>query len=72
LYGEKFTLLRDFAAGFASVFPPIATVDSDFSVFKWEENKFRSALTDISLEGILHYRQYEALRHKTEYSRLAI
>jgi hypothetical protein len=73
LLGEKFTLLIDFAGGLASVFSRSATVES-FSLPKLEKNKFRSALlADISLGGILHYRQYEGvLNQKTEYSRMAI
>jgi hypothetical protein len=31
--GEKFTLLRDFAGGLATVFPSTAAVESDFSLF---------------------------------------
>jgi hypothetical protein len=59
--GEKFTLLRDFAGGFATVFPSSTTVDSDFSLCNWEKNKVRSALIELPLEGILQYKQYEAV-----------
>jgi hypothetical protein len=65
LLGEKFTLLRDFAGGLATVFPSTAAVESDFSLIKWEKNELRSALTEFSLEGILHCKQYKAvLKHK--------
>jgi hypothetical protein len=67
LLGDRFTPLRDFAGGLATVLPSAATVESDFSLMKWEKNKFRSVQTDLSLEGILHYKQYEAiLKHKSE------
>jgi hypothetical protein len=67
LMGEKFTPLRDFAGGLVTVSPSSAAVESDFSLLKWEKNKFRSAQTDFSLKGILHYKQYEAiLKHKSE------
>jgi hypothetical protein len=33
-------------------------VESDFSVVKYEKNKNRMTLTDASLEGILHAKQY--------------
>jgi hypothetical protein len=67
LLGEKFTLLRDFAGGLATVSPSTATVESDFSLMKWEKNKFRSILSDFSFDGILHYKQYEATqKHKSE------
>jgi hypothetical protein len=71
MLGEKFTPLRDFAGGLATVSPSTATVESDFSLIKWEKNKFRSAPTDFSLEGILHYKQYEAIQSIIQ-SRLAI
>jgi hypothetical protein len=67
LLGERFTPLRDFAGGLATVSPSTATVESDFSLTKWEKNKFRISQTDFSLVGILHYKQYEAiLKHKSE------
>jgi hypothetical protein len=43
LLGEKFTPRRAFAGGLATVSPSIATVESDFSLMKWETNMFRSA-----------------------------
>jgi hypothetical protein len=66
-----FTSLRDFAGGLATVSPSTATVESEFSLMKWEKNKFRIAQTDCSLEGILHYKQYEAILNINQ-SRLAI
>jgi hypothetical protein len=48
---RKFTRLRDFAAGLATVSPSAANVESYFSIMKWEKNKFRSALTYFSLGG---------------------
>jgi hypothetical protein len=61
MLGEKFTPLRDFAGGLATVSPSAATVESDFSLMNWEKNKFRRAQTDFSLKGILHNKQYEAI-----------
>jgi hypothetical protein len=67
LLGEKFTLLRGFAGGLATVSPSTAAVESDFSLIKWEKNEFRSALADFSLEGILHCKQNKAvLKRKTK------
>jgi hypothetical protein len=65
LLGEKFTPLCDFAGGLATVSPSTATIESDFSLMKWEKRKFRSAQTDFSFEGILHYKQYEAILKHT-------
>jgi hypothetical protein len=54
--------LVDFAGGLATIFPRTATVESDFSVIGWEKDIYRSALTDFSLEGLLHARQFDRLR----------
>jgi hypothetical protein len=63
LLGEKFTPLRDFAGGLGTVSPSTATVESDFSLCRRRASL--EAQTDFSLEGILHYKQYEAiLKHK--------
>jgi hypothetical protein len=47
----------EFCGGLASPFPNTATVESNFSVLKWEKDLHRSNITPFSLEGILHYRQ---------------
>ena len=50
--------LKEFCAGLATVFPGTATVESDFSIINFEKNIYRSALTDLSLKGILHCKQF--------------
>ena len=59
--GGRFPVLREFCGGLATVFPGTATVESDFSIVKYTKNNFRSHLTDFSLEGILHAKQYRQL-----------
>jgi hypothetical protein len=54
LTGCRFTQLRDFCGGLATVFPGTATVASDFSIVKYVKNDFRTSLTDFSLEVIFH------------------
>jgi hypothetical protein len=61
----RFCRLKLFAGGLASMFPNTATVESDFSVIGNEKNVHRTSLTDFSLEGILHSKQFEALRSMT-------
>jgi hypothetical protein len=51
-------LLERFVGGLATIFPGTSTVESNFSVVKYEKNKNRMSLTDASLEGILHAKQY--------------
>ena len=54
----RFVHPKEFFAGLATVFPGTATVESDFSIINFEKNIYRSALTDLSLEGILHCKQF--------------
>ena len=58
---DRFEILMDFCGGIATIFPNTASVESDFSILGWEKDKFRLSLTDISLEGIMHCKQYEIL-----------
>lgn len=60
--GGRFALLRDFCGGLATVFPGTATVESDFSIVKYVKDDFKTQLTDLSLEGILHAKQFKQLR----------
>ena len=52
---------KEFCGGLATVFLGTATVESDFSVLNYEKNIYRTALTDFSLEGILHCKQFQKL-----------
>ena len=54
----RFPFLKDYCDGLATVFPGTATVESDFSSINYEKNDHRSVLTDLSLEAILHAKQY--------------
>ncbi len=58
---DRFPELMEFCGGLASPFPNTATVESDFSVLKWEKDLHRSNITPFSLEGILHCRQIHSL-----------
>ena len=50
-----------FCGDITSAFPGTATVESDFSVVKWEKDEFRRSLTNFSLEGTLHCNPFEKL-----------
>jgi hypothetical protein len=63
LLGEKFTPLRDFAGGLGTVSLSTATVESDFSLMKWEKSKFRSAQTDFFSRG---HSALQAIRRNTK------
>lgn len=60
---NRFPNLQKFCGGLASAFPNTATVESDFSVIGWEKDECRTSLTDFSLEGILHAKQYQCLKN---------
>lgn len=59
---NRFPTLQNFCGGLASVFPNTATVESDFSIIGWEKDDTRMDLTDFSLEGILHCKQFAQIR----------
>lgn len=54
---QRFPVLQQFCGDLATVFPNTATVESDCSVIGWEKSEDRVALSDLSLEGILHCKQ---------------
>jgi hypothetical protein len=58
---DRFPKLMEFCGGLASPFPNMATVESDFSVLKWENDLHRSNITLFLLEGILHCHQTRSL-----------
>jgi hypothetical protein len=58
---NTYPLLERFVGGLATIFPGISTVESDFSVVKYEKNKDRMSLTEASLEGTLHAKQYRRM-----------
>jgi hypothetical protein len=55
--GIPFEQLRQFCGGLATAFPNTTSVESDFSVLKWEMDPNRSSMTDLSLEGIFQAKQ---------------
>ena len=59
---ERFEHLKTFCGGLATAFPGTSTVESDFSIVKWEKDDCRIGLTDFSLEGILHAKQFIRLQ----------
>ena len=61
VYKVEYPQLYAFACGMATMFPTTATVESDFSVLKWEKNSHRLRLDDLSLAGIMHSKQYNRL-----------
>lgn len=59
---ERFLHLRQLCGGLATAFPNTTSVESDFSIIKWEKDDSRTRLTSISLVGIMHAKQFETLK----------
>ena len=58
----SFKQLEAFCGGLATTFPGTSSVESDFSILKWEKDIHRMSLTDFSLEGVMHARQFKRLQ----------
>jgi hypothetical protein len=63
---KRFPKLQEFWGGLSTVFPGTATVESDFSIVNWEKSDYRSALSDLTSEVILHCKQFEAAAELVE------
>lgn len=59
---ERFPNLCKFAGGISTIYPGTSRVESDFSIMKWEKNDYRTSLMDLSLEGIMHAKQFKELQ----------
>lgn len=59
---SRFPHLYEFVGQLAIVFPGITQVESYFSVLKKEKDAHRTDLTDSSLAGILHTKQFHTVQ----------
>ena len=64
--GWNLNILKDFCGSLATVFPNMASVESDFSQLAWEKDEYRMSITDLCLEGILQCKQFELLSSLVE------
>jgi hypothetical protein len=58
----RFMQLRQLCGGLATTFLNTTSVESDFSIIKWETNNSRSSLTSLSLAGIMHVKLFEQIK----------
>ena len=58
----SFDHLKDFSGGLASPFPHTATVESDFSIVKWETDGARTQMEHYSPEGIMQCKEHERMK----------
>ncbi|KAH6567445.1 hypothetical protein BASA50_003292 [Batrachochytrium salamandrivorans] len=63
LTNGRFPMLSLFCGGLASAFPNTSTVESDFSLLGYEKDDTRKCLTDFSLDGIFHCKQWMDVRN---------
>jgi hypothetical protein len=61
LNGVRFDQLRRFCTELATIVPNSTSVESDFSILKWELDEFHKSLLNLSLEGIFQAKQFELL-----------
>jgi hypothetical protein len=59
--GTGFELLKEFCGSIATVMAGTASVESDFSEINWIKDSNSSSMKDLTLESILHCKQYEDL-----------
>ena len=58
LLGARLHNLMEYCGVVATLFPSTSTVKSDFSVLRWEKDRFRNDLLDFGLEGVLQAKQF--------------
>jgi hypothetical protein len=58
LLGSRLPYLMEYCGVVATLFPGTSTVESDFSVLRWEKDCFRNGLSDFGLEGVLQAKQF--------------
>jgi hypothetical protein len=58
---NHFKHLKEFCGGLATAFPGTSSVESDFSIVTWEKDDCRTSLTDMSLEGSFHSKQFDKI-----------
>ena len=59
---ERFHLLCEFSGGLASTYPGTSRVKSDFSILGVEKNEYQTSLMDLSVDGIMHAKQFSELQ----------
>ncbi len=59
--GSRFEVLQIFATSIATVMPTTSRVEGDFSLMSRRRDEHCTALTDFSLEGVMHENQYMAV-----------
>jgi hypothetical protein len=56
-----FEHLQMFCGGLTSAFANTISIESDFSILKWEKNDFQQSMMNLTLEGIFQAKQYHVV-----------
>jgi hypothetical protein len=56
-----FEHLQMFCGGLANAFTNTTSVESDFSILKWEKDDFRQSMMNLTLEGIFQAKQHRVV-----------
>jgi hypothetical protein len=57
LLGVRFLNLMEYCGVIVTFFPRTNTVESDFSILRWEKDLFRKRLSNFGLEGVMQAKQ---------------
>lgn len=57
----RYESLQRFVGNIASVFPGTSQVESDFLILKAEKDDFRTSISNLSLEGVIHSKQFSMM-----------
>ena len=58
---DSFQNLAEFCGVIATLFAGTCTVESDFSILRWEKDDFQKSLSDFGLEAVLQSKQIQML-----------
>ncbi len=58
LLGVRFPNLMEYYGVVATLFLGTSTIESDFSILRWEKDLFRKHLSNFGLEGVMHAKQF--------------
>jgi hypothetical protein len=58
LLGARFLNLMEYCGIVATLFPGTSSVESDFSIMRWEKDLFRKCLLNFGLEGVMQAKQF--------------
>jgi len=58
LLGAQFSNLMEYCGVIATLFPGTSTIESNFSILRWEKDLIRKHLSKFGLEGVMQAKQF--------------